>query len=196
MPFLHLSVSINPHFNSTRSCLFSFPCSSTPSFHTFLPSPPMSLLLLLLAPLGSPPPPQSLAFGRLLCPVLPCPHAPVSVLVSSRLCTACCVVADVKRYWLSYLTHPQWSSCLQSSLWGLLRATQATRSINSLTFSLEPPVWMPRDDLQSTAQLDVAASRRFPGRSFLPAPSPVFIYVSITMKAIRAHLHVARLFAF
>lgn len=39
-------MTINPHFNSTGSCLFFSPCSSSASFHTFLASPRLSFLHL------------------------------------------------------------------------------------------------------------------------------------------------------
>lgn len=46
MGFPQLSVTMNPHFNSSESCLFFFPCSSSASFHTFSASPRLSFLHL------------------------------------------------------------------------------------------------------------------------------------------------------
>lgn len=200
-------MTINPHFNSTGSCLFFSPCSSSASFHTVLASPGLSFLHLSSS--SSLPSERcflTVSLSRLVMSACAsvvlnsfcihthlCFKSPLPDIFSlPRFLSAvhgvqrCCRCKEILAiiccpHSVKLLSVAAGSRAAQGAVCGVFRGRHKTTEVQ--TPSLLPCSFLFTctvwSPLDDLQRLE-AAARRFPGRSFHPAQCPVLIYVSPT----------------
>lgn len=177
--FLLLGAFIHSPFTRTSSYTFHFLSLHLPHFTHFGFSSSSERLVCISFTWNSLyPSPQNIIFWQFLCPVLSCLHTAVLFKTASLFisvsasnprsqtfptslfplmfwpCTACWVVADVKRYWLSAALYCQRSAKLSWAKLSLQEVGQPlgnqqgrhkdNRNINFITVSMYVPIYLHR----------------------------------------------------